>query len=72
MVYFYDKDYNFFYFLRRKEEVGSLLIMKKNILICDICLSRNYHIKQINRSNRLSLKKYCSQCKKHVLHEESI
>ncbi|MEZ0180456.1 50S ribosomal protein L33 ['Camptotheca acuminata' phytoplasma] len=46
--------------------------MKKNILICDLCLSRNYHIKAVDRVNkRLSLKKYCPKCKKHVLHEES-
>ncbi|WP_225696169.1 50S ribosomal protein L33 [Candidatus Phytoplasma sp. AldY-WA1] len=45
--------------------------MKKNILICNFCLSRNYHVTVANRSNRLILKKYCPQCKKHVLHEES-
>ncbi|MGM1458928.1 MAG: 50S ribosomal protein L33 [Columbia Basin potato purple top phytoplasma] len=46
-------------------------MVKKNILICDNCLSRNYHINISKRNNRLKLKKYCPQCKNHILHEES-
>ncbi|MCQ9618623.1 50S ribosomal protein L33 [Candidatus Phytoplasma pruni] len=44
---------------------------KKNILICVVCLNRNYPTDDHNRSNRLTLKKYCPHCKQHVLHEES-
>ncbi|WP_341266438.1 50S ribosomal protein L33 [Candidatus Phytoplasma fraxini] len=45
--------------------------MKKNILICEQCLNRNYHINAHNRNKSLCLKKYCPYCNKHVLHEES-
>ncbi|MDV3198213.1 MAG: 50S ribosomal protein L33 [Vigna little leaf phytoplasma] len=46
--------------------------MKKNILICCFCLNRNYHIKKHGKNYRLNLKKYCPQCNKHSLHEESM
>ncbi|WP_320412078.1 50S ribosomal protein L33 [Candidatus Phytoplasma luffae] len=55
------------HFLRKKFDS----IMKKNILICNLCLSRNYHIKAVDRDKRLNLKKYCPNCNKHVSHEES-
>ncbi|MDO8168186.1 50S ribosomal protein L33 [Candidatus Phytoplasma melaleucae] len=44
---------------------------RKNTLICVVCLSRNYRVNAHNRNNRLVLRKYCSYCKKHILHEES-
>ncbi|WP_081475352.1 50S ribosomal protein L33 [Candidatus Phytoplasma australiense] len=47
--------------------------MKKNILVCVLCLSRNYNTKtrNCNHSQRLNLKKYCSYCNKHTLHQET-
>ncbi|MBR2652521.1 50S ribosomal protein L33 [bacterium] len=45
---------------------------KKVILICEDCLSRNYHItKQPYSEERLCLKKYCQKCNKYVLHKET-
>lgn len=46
-------------------------MVKKNILICKYCLSRNYRINKHNKNERLNLKKYCPQCNKHSLHEET-
>ncbi|WP_349402137.1 LSU ribosomal protein L33p [Candidatus Phytoplasma solani] len=47
--------------------------MKKNILVCVLCLNRNYHTKSKNHNKlqRLTLKKYCSYCNKHTLHQET-
>jgi large subunit ribosomal protein L33 len=45
--------------------------MKKNILICSYCLSRNYDISVNKKEKSLILKKYCPKCNKHILHEES-
>ncbi|MBP5836032.1 50S ribosomal protein L33 [Candidatus Phytoplasma meliae] len=47
--------------------------MKKNILVCVLCLNRNYHIKAKTNNNqqRLALKKYCSHCNQHTLHKET-
>lgn len=45
---------------------------KKRILICEICLSRNYVImKKTSDTERLEMNKFCSRCKKHTLHKES-
>ncbi len=45
---------------------------KKRILICEICLSRNYVImKKTSDQERLAMNKYCARCKKHTLHKES-
>ncbi|WCA22338.1 50S ribosomal protein L33 [Candidatus Phytoplasma oryzae] len=46
-------------------------MVKKNILICSYCLSRNYNVFVHLRENRLNLNKYCPKCKKHILHEEN-
>lgn len=44
----------------------------KAILICTVCLSRNYEIKKVpGQSGRQELNKYCPKCKKHTLHKES-
>ncbi|MBT1576596.1 50S ribosomal protein L33 ['Elaeagnus angustifolia' witches'-broom phytoplasma] len=47
--------------------------MKKNILVCVLCLNRNYNTKPRANQNskRLTLKKYCSYCNKHTLHQET-
>ena len=47
--------------------------MRKNvILICEECLSRNYHTtKQVYCENRLCFKKYCPNCNKYVVHKET-
>lgn len=44
----------------------------KIILICEECLSRNYHYKK-NKFNpvRLELKKYCAKCNITTIHKES-
>lgn len=45
---------------------------KDIILICEDCLSRNYHYKKSNSSTtRLVLNKYCSKCNKKTIHKES-
>lgn len=42
------------------------------ILICDNCLSRNYHYKKNkNSSKRLELNKFCSKCNATTIHKES-
>ncbi|CAP18570.1 50S ribosomal protein L33 [Candidatus Phytoplasma mali] len=48
-------------------------MVKKNILICSICLNRNYNTKtnSIYISKRLILKKYCPNCNRHTLHKEN-
>lgn len=45
---------------------------KDVILICDECLSRNYHYRKSNSSSkRLNLNKFCPKCNKKSLHKES-
>ncbi len=45
---------------------------KEIILICDECLSRNYHYRKSPfLTKRLELNKYCSKCNKKTLHKES-
>lgn len=46
---------------------------KKVILACTICGNRNYSTNknQATSSERLSVKKYCKHCDKHVLHRET-
>ena len=40
-------------------------------LACTECKERNYTTyKKIKGGEKLSLKKYCKQCRKHVLHTE--
>ncbi|MCG3566590.1 MAG: 50S ribosomal protein L33 [Sweet potato little leaf phytoplasma] len=46
-------------------------MVKSNILICKVCLSRNYRVKVHNRNQKLVLNKYCCYCKKHIIHEET-
>lgn len=45
---------------------------KKVILICEVCLSRNYSIyKNKDKKERLETKKFCKRCGEHTLHKES-
>ena len=46
---------------------------EKIILICEVCLSRNYTTtKNKTASNqRLEIKKFCPVCNKHTLHKET-
>ncbi|WP_425382411.1 50S ribosomal protein L33 [Spiroplasma endosymbiont of Melieria omissa] len=46
---------------------------EKIILICTVCLNRNYHTykNKIKYKERIELKKYCEHCQKHTLHKES-
>lgn len=41
-------------------------------LACEVCKERNYTSSKNKKSNqeRISLKKYCSSCRKHTLHKE--
>jgi len=47
--------------------------MRKQVtLVCDECLSRNYHVSKNKFSEeRLELKKYCPKCRKVTLHKET-
>jgi large subunit ribosomal protein L33 len=42
-------------------------------LICTVCKHQNYISvrNKINTPEKISLKKYCPNCKKHQLHKES-
>ncbi len=42
-------------------------------LECTVCKKTNYHSHKNKKilKNRLELKKYCRQCKKHTLHKET-
>ncbi|UUD37543.1 50S ribosomal protein L33 [Mycoplasmoides fastidiosum] len=45
---------------------------KNAILICDVCLNRNYKFKlSNNRTYRLELSKYCKHCQKTQIHKET-
>ncbi len=45
---------------------------KKEILVCEFCLSRIYQVKKkAQAATRLELKKYCATCKKHTLHKQT-
>lgn len=45
---------------------------KKVILLCDVCLSRNYSFfKAPNNNNKLEMNKYCSKCNKYNKHKET-
>jgi large subunit ribosomal protein L33 len=54
-------------------KASEMIYMKdKAILICQVCLSRNYEIKKTeNQTGRLEIKKHCHKCKKHTIHKES-
>ena len=41
-------------------------------LSCGECKERNYHTdKNKRKTERLSLRKYCSRCRKHTPHKET-
>jgi len=45
---------------------------EKIILICEVCLSRNYTTyKNKDKTERLEAKKYCKRCGEHTLHKET-
>jgi large subunit ribosomal protein L33 len=45
---------------------------RKVILVCSVCLSRNYTTTRSNdRTTRLELMKYCPRCGRKTLHKES-
>ncbi|MGL4948103.1 MAG: 50S ribosomal protein L33 [Mycoplasma sp.] len=47
-------------------------ITKKIILICENCLSRNYHYqKNTMLTKRLILNKFCPHCNAKTVHKES-
>ena len=47
---------------------------KKIVLSCTQCGSRNYTLPTSKESSaeRLELKKYCSHCKAHTLHKQTL
>ncbi|WP_445324035.1 50S ribosomal protein L33 [Pseudogracilibacillus sp. ICA-222130] len=54
----------------------TMLVSRMNskvILACAECSSRNYatNKNKLTSPERLEVKKYCKQCKKHVLHKET-
>ncbi|MCF0217780.1 MAG: 50S ribosomal protein L33 [Malacoplasma sp.] len=47
-------------------------MVKEIIMICEICLSRNYRTKtNAARKERLELNKFCRKCNKKTLHKET-
>lgn len=46
---------------------------EKVILICSVCLSRNYQttVKREGQKERLEIKKFCPKCGYHTIHKES-
>lgn len=46
---------------------------EKVILICEVCLSRNYTTKKnkINDPKRMEIRKFCKKCNEHTLHKET-
>ena len=49
------------------------MMRQKIILICPICLNRNYTTtkRKDTASGRVELKKYCPHCNAYTLHKES-
>ncbi len=45
----------------------------KVILVCTVCLSRNYTTSRNKKTNleRLELKKFCKRCNAHTNHKET-
>ncbi|MGM8212741.1 50S ribosomal protein L33 [Virgibacillus sp. W0430] len=46
---------------------------KKVTLACSVCASRNYTTNKNSSANenRLEVKKFCSRCQHHTLHQET-
>jgi len=46
---------------------------EKVILICEVCLSRNYTVykNKLTNKERIALSKYCKKCGKHTIHKET-
>lgn len=46
---------------------------EKIILVCEECLSRNYHTEKnkLNTTKRIEIKKYCPKCNKQTIHKET-
>ncbi|AVP49528.1 50S ribosomal protein L33 [Williamsoniiplasma luminosum] len=46
---------------------------RKIILVCEICLNRNYTLTKstLTQKERLEVKKFCSTCNQHTLHKET-
>ncbi|HEY9581776.1 MAG TPA: 50S ribosomal protein L33 [Savagea sp.] len=47
--------------------------MKKIVLCCEECGSRNYSVPARNngKEERLTLKKHCKQCNAHTVHKQT-
>lgn len=45
----------------------------KVILVCTVCLSRNYSTTRNKKTKieRLELRKFCKRCNEHTLHKET-
>ena len=45
---------------------------KKIILICSVCLHRNYTMtKALTSNDRITISKYCTHCNTHTIHKET-
>jgi len=45
---------------------------EKVILICEVCLSRNYSTyKNKDNKERLEVKKFCKRCNSHTTHKQT-
>lgn len=44
---------------------------KKVILVCEVCLSRNYTTFKNPQKERLEIKKFCKNCNKYTIHKET-
>jgi large subunit ribosomal protein L33 len=52
---------------------GGFNMRAKIILVCTLCLSRNYQTtkQKFGVSDRFEVNKFCPKCAKHTLHKES-
>ncbi|WP_104206204.1 50S ribosomal protein L33 [Entomoplasma ellychniae] len=46
---------------------------RKIILVCEVCLARNYSVNKstLTQKQRLEIKKFCNSCNHHTLHKET-
>ena len=49
------------------------MALKKAILACTVCVSRNYSIKLSStpKPKRLEVNKFCKHCNKYTIHKET-
>jgi large subunit ribosomal protein L33 len=52
---------------------GGIKMREKAVLVCTVCLSRNYSITKVKSvsKERFEITKFCKKCNAHTLHKES-